>query len=95
MKLSNTGGAGRGSDAGSIIGDVINHGKKQYWTRDGSFHYHHTLKEGENTLEAQLMRVAMRSITENDGVFDQSKFRKDYVEFMTTPGAYHSIILDP
>lgn len=28
MNLSNTGGGGRGSDKGSIIGDVINHGKK-------------------------------------------------------------------
>jgi len=28
MALSNTGGAGRGGDEGSIIGDVINHGKK-------------------------------------------------------------------
>ena len=28
MNKSNTGGAGRGSNQGSIIGDVINHGKK-------------------------------------------------------------------
>jgi len=28
MNLSNTGGGGRGSDKGSIIGDVICHGKK-------------------------------------------------------------------
>lgn len=31
MNLSSTAGGGRGSDQGSIIGDVINHGKKQYW----------------------------------------------------------------
>jgi ADP-ribosylglycohydrolase len=28
MNLSNTAGAGRGSDKGNVIGDVINHGKK-------------------------------------------------------------------
>lgn len=39
MSLSNTGGAGRGDQKGSIIGDVINHGKKQYWGVNG-MHYH-------------------------------------------------------
>ena len=33
MNLSNTGGAGRGSDQGNIVGDVILHGKKKYWTK--------------------------------------------------------------
>ena len=40
MSLSNTGGGGRGSYEGSIIGDVINHGKKKFWVRGGDFHYH-------------------------------------------------------
>ena len=31
MNLSNTGGGGRGSDQGNIVGDVILHGKKQFW----------------------------------------------------------------
>lgn len=39
------GGGGRGSDKGSIIGDVINHGKKQYWLKGKpallNFHDHH------------------------------------------------------
>ena len=43
MNLSNTGGAGRGSDQSSLIGDVINHGKKQYWIKNGNYHYHCTL----------------------------------------------------
>merc|ERR1712023_463827 len=89
MNLSNTGGAGRGSDKGSIIGDVINHGKKQYWTRGGSYHYHHTLEAGENTLEAQLMRVMMRSISGNSGTFNKDRFVDDYVSFMTTPGSHN------
>lgn len=33
MSLSSTGGGGRGSDKGTIIGDVILHGKRKYWQR--------------------------------------------------------------
>lgn len=40
MNKSDTGGAGRGSDKGSIIGDVICHGKKKYWKKGKSYHYH-------------------------------------------------------
>jgi hypothetical protein len=50
MNLSNTGGAGRGSDKGSIVGDVILHGKKKYWSSGGSYHYHHGMQKGMNTL---------------------------------------------
>ena len=63
MNKSNTGGGGRGSAQGSIIGDVINHGKKQYWDPHGQYHYHCTLDAGENTLEAQLVRVLVFSTT--------------------------------
>ena len=46
MALSNTGGAGRGSNDGDIIGSVIAHGKKAYWSRARSHHYHCTLEKG-------------------------------------------------
>lgn len=46
MNLSNTGGGGRGSDQGSIVGDVILHGKKQFWLRGAGYHYHHGMKAG-------------------------------------------------
>lgn len=46
MNLSNTGGGGRGSDTGDIIGKVILHGKKKYWLRGGSYHYHLGLDAG-------------------------------------------------
>jgi hypothetical protein len=41
MTLHSTSGQGRGSQGGgkSVIGDVINHGKKQYWGKSGT-HYH-------------------------------------------------------
>lgn len=88
MNLSNTGGGGRGSDQGDIIGNVINHGKKQYWLRGGNFHYHLGLDAGDNTLEAQLCRLLVRSITKHQGyVYDQ--FLDEYVKFMTTPGSHN------
>jgi hypothetical protein len=76
MNLSNTGGAGRGSDRGSIIGDVINHGKKQYWTGGRGYHYHCTLGKGENTLETELLMQLIESITECGGKFEAGHFRE-------------------
>jgi hypothetical protein len=66
MNLSNTGGAGRGSDSGNIIGDVIMHGKKEFWSRGSgaSYHYHQGMKAGDNTLEALITRLVMGSMTE-------------------------------
>ena len=52
-------------------------------------HYHCTLEAGQNTLEAQLVRVLMRGITANAGVFDPARFREDYVTFMQRPGSHN------
>jgi ADP-ribosyl-[dinitrogen reductase] hydrolase len=89
MNKSNTGGAGRGSNQGDIIGTVINHGKKKYWAPGKSIHYHCTLDAGENTLEAQLVRVLIRGMAKNGGVFDADQFREDYMKFMQTPGSHN------
>eukprot|EP00928_Gymnodinium_smaydae_P096354 TRINITY_DN8494_c0_g2_i1.p1 TRINITY_DN8494_c0_g2~~TRINITY_DN8494_c0_g2_i1.p1 ORF type:complete len:274 (-),score=58.73 TRINITY_DN8494_c0_g2_i1:317-1138(-) len=89
MNLSNTGGGGRGSDSGDIIGAVINHGKKQFWTARGSYHYHCTLAAGENTLEAQLVRLVCKSIAAAGGNFSASDVRDRYVKFMQTPGSHN------
>jgi hypothetical protein len=60
MNLSNTGGHGRGGQQGSIIGDVINHGKKQFWGRQ-NVHYHQGMQAGENTLNALCARYLFHS----------------------------------
>lgn len=88
MNLSNTGGGGRGSDQGDIVGRVINHGKKAYWQRGGNFHYHLGLEAGENTLEAQLCRLLVRSMAAQQG-FSRDAFLAEYVSFMTTPGSHN------
>eukprot|EP01041_Mallomonas_annulata_P004373 gene4373-8709_t len=88
MNLSNTGGGGRGSDQGDIVGSVILHGKKKYWLRGGNFHYHLGLQAGENTLEAQLTRLLTRSITELKS-FSVDDFLTKYASFMQTPGSHN------
>ncbi len=88
MNLSNTGGAGRGSDKGDIVGSVILHGKKQFWGRGQNNHYHLGLLAGENTLEAQLTRLLTRQMTK-DNEFNSDNFRESYMSFMQTPGSHN------
>jgi len=73
----------------TIIGDVINHGKLPLWAPGQNNHYHATLKAGENTLEASLARVLMKSIVANGGRFSADHFRDAYIKFMTTPGSHN------
>lgn len=89
MALSNTGGAGRGGNDGDIIGSVIAHGKKPYWARGRAHHYHCTLDKGENTVDADCVRLCYKSLSENGGKLLPDKLRESYVGFMTTPGAYN------
>lgn len=95
LNKSDLNGGGRSSAWSSvatsrtIIGDVINHGKKDLWSPSKSIHYHATLQKGENTLEAQLARVLMRSMAESKGKFSQEHFRQAYIKFMTTPGSHN------
>ena len=76
-------------DVQSIIGQVINHGKQDLWSPSRQIHYHATLQKGENTLEASIARVLMKSIVTNGGRFDEDHFRRSYVEFMTTPNSHN------
>jgi len=89
MNLSNTGGAGRGSTDGDIIGTVICHGKKRYWERGRSCHYHCTLQAGEGTIEASIVRELYNSMTANGGVVAPANFVQQYIKFMTTPGTHN------
>ena len=46
------------------------------------YHYHHGLKAGDNTRGAQLVRVLLRSISENKG-YHPNHFLDSFVDFMT------------
>lgn len=48
------------------VGDVINHGKHDFWGRPG-VHYHQGMKAGENTLNALCARLVLRGMAENKG----------------------------
>ncbi|CAD7922805.1 unnamed protein product [Amoebophrya sp. A120] len=99
MNLSNTGGGGRGSDQGSIIGDVILHGKKKYWTRGGSYHYHHGMEAGDNTLDTILARLLVKTMADNKELITQEQrptklvdaYLELYVKFMTTPDSHKDV----
>jgi ADP-ribosyl-[dinitrogen reductase] hydrolase len=82
MSVSNTGGHGRGSQEGKIVGDVILKGKHHRWGIP-NVHYHEGLSAGENTLNAQCMRLVMRCITHHNGIYDQGAFLNDYITYMT------------
>jgi len=89
MGKSNTGGAGRGSDKGTIIGDVINHGKRKFWKTGSSYHYHQGMAAGDNTLEAILTRRVVKVTAEKQGAFDPAAILADYISFMMTPGSHN------
>jgi ADP-ribosyl-[dinitrogen reductase] hydrolase len=89
MNKSSTGGGGRGSTQGSIIGDVICHGKKDFWHSSKGYHYHHGMRAGENTLDTLVCRLLIVSMTQNAGVFSSSKFLQSYATFMTTPNSHN------
>ena len=94
MSLSNTGGAGRGGAEGTIIGDVIFHGKKKFWERGGNFHYHQGMAAGDNTLEALLMRRVVNVTAASGGgaegaTFNPERIIEDYIQFMTTPNTHN------
>ena len=91
MSKSNTGGAGRGSYRGSIIGDVIFHGKKKYWAPGADYHYHTGLAAGDNTLEALLVRRICNITAAKNGEFSKDDILEDYIKFLTTPDTHNDV----
>lgn len=91
MSKSNTGGGGRGSYRGNIVGDVIFHGKKKYWAPGADYHYHTGMNAGDNTLEALLVRRVCNITAANGGQFAPNKILEDYVQFLTTPDTHNDV----
>lgn len=90
MSLSNTGGGGRGDDAGTVVGEIILQGKRKYWSRGGNFHYHRGMAAGENTLEVTISRQCyMASLTDHHGRFAREDVRERYISLLTTPGSHN------
>lgn len=51
---------------------------------DERFHYHHGLAAGDNTLNAHLTRVLIRSVNKKGG-YEAGAFLDDFISFMTSP----------
>ena len=87
MPKSNTGGGGRGSYKGDVIGKLIFHDKKKYWKPGTSYHYHQGMSAGDNTLEGLLFRRVSHILSTNG--CNKESLTSDYIEFMTTPGTHN------
>ena len=101
MNLSNTGGGGRGSDKDSIVGEVILHGKKKFWARGGSYHYHHGMSAGENTLDTLIARLMLQTLLSlEDGnrdltsIYDDTKNAKKSKKTKIDKNAFTETFLD-
>jgi len=86
--LSTTGGGGRGGYGGSIVGDVILKGKKQYWERGANYFYHRGMSAGENTLEGIITRLITKVVVDKGG-YDHDEILERYIKLMTTPDAHN------
>lgn len=86
MGKASTGQAGRGSQEGDVVGEVILKGKKELWSRPNT-HYHHGLEAGDNTLNLLCARILIRNLTAAGG-HDPQAFLRDYVDFMTAPDSH-------
>lgn len=51
---------------------------------DERYHYHHGLDAGDNTLNAHLARVLLRSVNKRGG-YEAGAFLDDFVAYMTNP----------
>ena len=87
MALANTGKAGRGSQVGDIIGEVILKGKKHHWGQPNR-HYHQGMKAGDNTLNLLCARVLLRSLI-TKGHYDPADFLHEYIRFMMEPDSHN------
>jgi len=87
MSLASTARAGRGTQAGDVVGEIILKGKKHHWG-PAHRHYHQGMQAGENTLNALCARLLMRSLSRVRG-HDTVDFLAEYVQFMTTEGSHN------
>ena len=72
-------------------GDIL-HEQAQYWGQRG-VHYHQFLRAGENTLNLQLARVLMESLTARGG-YDAEDYLQRYLDFMLTPGRHRDTYVE-
>jgi len=72
-------------------GDIL-HDQAQYWGQRG-IHYHQFLRAGESTLNLQLAKVLIESLTACGG-YDADDYLERYIHFMLTPGQHRDTYLE-
>ena len=75
-----------------VVGSVILHGKQELWQKK-NVHYHAGLRAGENTLNAQLLRVLLRA-SSGGGGYSPRGWLEAYAKFMTTEGSHNDSYAD-
>ena len=75
------------NDRGNIL-----HDQAHYWGQRG-IHYHQFLRAGENTLNLQLAKVLMQSLTAC-GEYDADDYLQRYIDFMLTPGNHRDTYVE-
>jgi ADP-ribosylglycohydrolase len=78
-------------EAPNARGEIL-HDQRRYWGQRG-VHYHQNLKAGENTLTAQLARLAIRLGSEPEG-YSPDRYLEAYIAFMTTPGKHRDTYVE-
>ena len=71
--------------------DIL-HDQAQYWGRQG-VHYHQFLAAGENTLDLQLARLAIDTISEA-GRYDPDLYLNRMVDFMRNPKSHRDTYVE-
>jgi len=72
-------------------GEIL-HEQAQYWGQRG-IHYHQFLRAGENTLNLQLARVLLDSLSAL-GRYDGEDYLQRYLDFMLTPGRHRDTYVE-
>ena len=72
-------------------GNIL-HEQAQYWGQRG-IHYHQFLRAGENTLNLQLARVLLDSLSAL-GRYDAEDYLQRYLDFMLTPGRHRDTYVE-
>jgi len=72
-------------------GDIL-HDQAVYWGQRG-VHYHQCLRAGENTLNLQLAKVLMDSLTACGG-YEEEDYDESYIDFMLTPGMHRDTYIE-
>ena len=72
-------------------GEIL-HDQAVYWGQRG-VHYHQRLRAGENTLNLQLAKVLMDSLTAC-GSYQAEDYLARYIDFMLTPGRHRDTYIE-